>query len=588
MATYAGGRLRGLVVALLVTGLWLSACTAQAGSDESAATGGGGFVEAVPTSPPSSPATSTPASPSPGPVESDRPGGDAGPPNIVVVMTDDMRADDLRFAPTVRRVLRDRGVQFVNSFSPFPLCCPARASFLTGQLAHNHGVYSHEPPWGFGAFDDTYTLATALKQGGYRTALLGKYLNGYGAQDSLVTGGPSWDYVPNGWDEWRVTLNWSPQSPATGDAYDYFHTSYNENGRVVDRPGEYQTDRLGQMAREVVRKHAARRSRDPLFLYLAFVAPHFTGEQEPGDPADLLTPQRPERVRGMFDDVVRKGAGISRRGSSDPRMRDEIRTLRELSEPDADLRRQIRDSTRQRAESIAVVDQQVARLIRTLQRTGEWERTILVFTSDNGYYLGEHRRPEGKSMGHEPSLRVPLLMAGAGIPSGERRYDPVTTVDLTATLAEFAGVAGRLARHHRPDGISMAPVIQHGDRGWRRALLTEATLRHRWSGRRTQGFGYRDTIGVRVGSWKYLRYEFSGELYDLAADPNELDNLWREPSAAPVKRKLARIWRRLKDCAGRECQLRLPRSLAQDAAATRELTDAQLAGVRRRTGVPQG
>jgi N-acetylglucosamine-6-sulfatase len=112
-------------------------------------------------------------------------------PNIVVVMADDMRFDDLMFAPTVRR-LASRGVTFHNSFSSFPLCCPARASFLTGQLPHNHHIYWHLRPYGYGAFDDSRTLATSLRRSGYLTGFVGKYLNGYGIHRSKVTGGPSY------------------------------------------------------------------------------------------------------------------------------------------------------------------------------------------------------------------------------------------------------------------------------------------------------------------------------------------------------------------------------------------------------------
>ena len=112
-------------------------------------------------------------------------------PNILVVTTDDMRWDELAYVPNVRKYVASRGLTFTNSFSPNPLCCPARASFLLGQYSHNHRVYSHEEPYGFGALDDHLTVGTALNKAGYKTALVGKYLNGYGQQPSRVTGGPS-------------------------------------------------------------------------------------------------------------------------------------------------------------------------------------------------------------------------------------------------------------------------------------------------------------------------------------------------------------------------------------------------------------
>ncbi|MCB0889847.1 MAG: sulfatase-like hydrolase/transferase, partial [Nocardioidaceae bacterium] len=128
-------------------------------------------------------------------------------PNIVVVMMDDMRADELAYAPTVTSLLASRGMSFANSFSPYPLCCPARASFLTGQYAHNHGVLATEAPWGFGSFNDASTLAGNMQAAGYNTAMVGKYLNGYGWMPSKVTGGPSRRYKPPGWTDWMASLD---------------------------------------------------------------------------------------------------------------------------------------------------------------------------------------------------------------------------------------------------------------------------------------------------------------------------------------------------------------------------------------------
>src|SRR5262245_19529596 len=166
-----------------------------------------------------------------------------GQPNLVSVMADDMRADDLRFMPHVRRLLVARGLDYRNSFSPYPLCCPARASFLTGQYAHNHHVLDNESPYGFGGFDDRATLATALRDAGYRTAFVGKYLNDYGLVPSLVTGEPSATYVPAGWTDWRGLIQ--PDEPVGAGTYHYFHPLFNVDGRVRDYGRQYQTTLLG-------------------------------------------------------------------------------------------------------------------------------------------------------------------------------------------------------------------------------------------------------------------------------------------------------------------------------------------------------
>ena len=158
-----------------------------------------------------------------------------GRPNIVVVMMDDMRADELQYAPNVNSLITARGLTFANSFSPYPLCCPARASFLTGQYAHNHGVLATEAPWGFGSFDDSATLAGNLQAAGYNTAMVGKYLNGYGWMPSKVTGGPSRRYKPPGWTDWMASLDTNALELPTlgkGGTYNYLRFKQNINGRV--------------------------------------------------------------------------------------------------------------------------------------------------------------------------------------------------------------------------------------------------------------------------------------------------------------------------------------------------------------------
>ena len=145
-------------------------------------------------------------------------------PNVLVIEADDMRWDDLRWMPNVQRLLQRRGLTFENSFAPYPLCCPSRASFLTGEYAHNHHVYSHEDPFGFASFHDRRTIATVLQKAGYQTALVGKYLNGYGEQPIRRTGKSSLLYEPPGWTQWLAGSDhqWHPWDLFHGDTYAYF------------------------------------------------------------------------------------------------------------------------------------------------------------------------------------------------------------------------------------------------------------------------------------------------------------------------------------------------------------------------------
>ncbi|HET7689288.1 MAG TPA: sulfatase [Nocardioidaceae bacterium] len=516
-------------------------------------------------------------------------------PNLVVVMADDMRADDLRFMPAVRRLVAARGLTFRNSFSPYPLCCPARASFLTGQYAHNHGVASNELPYGFAAFDDRRTLATSLSAAGYRTAFVGKYLNAYGRVPSPTTGGPSMRYVPPGWTDWFGAVGLRPRLgslvPWAGP-YNYFGTSFNHNGRLdLSHRGEYQTNVLGQMSRRIVERYSRRTK--PFFLYLSSLAPHHGTPHERGDidavrngdrVFEFKSPARPRSVRGHFNDVVTRPPGLPLSGPSEGDMSDKAWGAEELEMSPAEVRADLQ-LTRQRAESLLVLDRQVRLLVQKLRTTGELNDTVFVVTSDNGFFLGEHRIRNGKIRPYEPSLRVPLVLAGPGIPHGVR-YDPATTVDLMATLVDLANAPFPLV----PDGRSLVPSFA-GDRGWDTAIVTEAVA----GGvpvppgvdRTELGFtDVRTSIGLRTGRWKLIRYDSGDvELYDLDVDPNELESIADSPVHAQTLADLLALWETLASCAGEVCRTALPPSLRLDPEALRESTLQQMAGVRARHGL---
>ncbi len=508
-------------------------------------------------------------------------GAGAKRPNIVMVMADDMRVDDLRFAPHVRRLLGRHGVTFQNSFSPYPLCCPARASFLTGVYAHNHGVYWHEKPYGYAAFDDSRTLATSLRAAGYRTAFIGKYLNGYGPATSKVSGGPSWRYVPRGWTDWVGAFENPGVRGIHGGTYYYFDTPYNVNGTVDNSyRGRYQTDVVGDFSVDLAHRYHG--SARPFFMYVSYVAPHHGAPGEPDDPHrvhttdgvfdDFSTPARPDWVKGRFDHLIRRPSGMPRDGGpAEADVSDKPSFFRRLPELTRRERVALTQVTRQRAEAVYVMDRQVGRLARELKRTGEWEDTVFMFTSDNGYFLGEHRQRTGKVRAHEPSLRVPFLVTGPGLRDGSDRYDPITTVDISATVVELAGA--RPPR--RPDGTSRVTTLRQGDQGWTVPVLTEATHTLR-APRTAPGFAKheaRTSIGLRTPRYSFTVYKNGvGELYDLENDPQELDNVFDDPDHRATRELLTRAWWELKDCAGRTCRASLPPGLSATATAERRLT----------------
>ena len=496
--------------------------------------------------------------------------------NVVMIMTDDMRDDDLRFMPWTRRLIGDRGVRFRNSFSPYPLCCPARASVLTGRYAHNHLVLDVERPYGFPSFDDHSTIATWLHKAGYATTYVGKYLNGYGRWPVPgATSGTSLHYVPPGWDDWRASFDqgFPLGSPYAGDTYDFFDTTLSANGHgFTPYQGRYQTRVYGRLTEQIVRQRAA--GERPFFLYMSYAAPHHGWPLEPDDPGPVLrddgevstfvTTARPDDVKGDFDQEVREAPGAS---WNDPHFGDKPAYLRKPPLNDAE-KKALLEVTRQRAEALEVVDQQVRRTIRVLRRTGELDHTLVLFTSDNGYFLGEQRMREGKIWPHEPSLRVPLLMRGPGIPAGQVRTDPFTSLDFAPTIARATGT--RMGS--QVDGVSLLGVARHGDRGWWRGILTETGPQHPEMVRRTdfagrplattEGRDPRFAIGVRTSRYLYVDLASGAhELYDVVADPREYVNLARDPAYDRVEARLGRVLQRLRDCKGSQCRRPLPPGL---------------------------
>jgi arylsulfatase A-like enzyme len=223
---------------------------------------------------------------------------------------------------------------------------------------------------------------------------------------------------------------------------------------------------------------------------------------------------------------------------------------------------ELRDVARQRAESIYAWDVEFGKIVQRLKRTGEYDDTVIVFTSDNGYYLGEHRQREGKIKAHEPVLHVPLSVAGPGIEQG-LRYHPITTMDLTATLLQLAGA--------RPlpdmDGESVLSEMTGPDRPWTVPVVTEGLIKDVWRRRSSDLPKGLTTSGLRVGRWKLVNYaNGDAELYDLSVDPNELSSVYGDPRYAGVQAEMRRLWEQYKDCKDAACRAPMPADLQQTPA----------------------
>ena len=499
-------------------------------------------------------------------------------PNVVMIVVDDMREDELRYMPETRRLLGRKGVRFVNSFAPYPLCCPARASMLTGQYTHNHRVYDVNEPYAFPSLKDGSTLATALQDSGYATILLGKYLNGYGYMpEPGAESGNSLHYVPPGWTDWRASIDHGLRRthPDKGGTYNYFDTTLSDDGQGFHGyEGKYQTYVYGRLSSRIIEQRAA--ADRPFFLFANYTGPHngFPVESDDvrsvvnadGESVTVESPARPDQLKGMFDDVIKRAPGAD---WVDPDRSDQSEYLRSRPPMNQAERQALTDVTRQRAEALAAVDRSVERTVTALRRSGELDDTLLVFTSDNGYFLGEHGIRQGKTLPYEPALNTPLLMRGPGIPSGERRTDPFLQIDFAPTIAELDGASLDLP----VDGSSMLDVARNGDVGWSRPVLTETGPKgvirdtdEAGQPLEPEDPGERDirwAIGIRTPQYLYVHLA-SGEeeLYDIHQDPEQYDNLVGEPGHGELLEQLRAELARMRACDADQCRQPLPRGLA--------------------------
>jgi N-acetylglucosamine-6-sulfatase len=446
------------------------------------------------------------------------PAAEQGAPNVVVVMTDDQALDTMRAMPRTRRLIAEKGVRFDNAVVSFPLCCPSRASFLTGQYAHNHRVLDNHPPkGGYGRLDAEHTLPAWLSRAGYRTGFVGKFLNGYGEEGKA-------DEIPPGWSDWYGLPSKAKRRP--------FDFPLNENGKLVeygDRDHEYKTEVLTEKAVSFIGDRA--RSRRPFFLYVSTTAPHADyGLSEDAD----RNPEPAPRDRGMFEGH----APPKRESVNEKDVSDKPRFIQSRSRLGSTQREAIEKVYVSQLESLVAVDRLVGRVVAELRHRGELDNSVVMFTSDNGFLRGQHRLDSGKANPYEEAIRVPLLVRGPGFPEGVRDDRLVANVDLAPTILDIAG-----ADADRPvDGRSLFPF--EGDDNRSRAVLLE--VYERSHGR---------FVGVRTDRYVYAEYDGRGrELYDLERDPQQLESLHDDPHYADVRAWLAGLLNRLHECAGQDCR----------------------------------
>ena len=498
----------------------------------------------------------------------------AARPNILFVLADDLDLASLAAMPEVQALVADHGATFDDYFVSDSLCCPSRTTTLRGQYAHNTGVESNGGSnGGFRAAHrrglERSTIATRLQAAGYRTGLFGKYLNGYPGNAGLR-------YRPPGWDTWA--------SPVDGAPYSEYDYTLNHDGRLEQHgsaPEDYGTDVYAGLARRFVERSVAKGR--PFFAYVAPFVPHLPATPAPADVdrfPGVTAPRTPS-----FDQ-----ADVTA-------MPTLIRNLPHLSEPEIAA---IDRLQQRRIESLQALDRGVADLIGALRSLGALRDTYVVFASDNGFHLGQHRLPAGKETPYDTDVHVPLVVRGPGIDSHRHVTDMAGNVDLAPTFAAMAG----LGPLRRDDGRSLLGLL-HGHaaaRPRRTTLVEHWALRHGGREPSFVPFGgmleptdpdqataedarlhptviadpeprhssaapllsdstlyaavtkIPDYAGVRTDRYLYVEYvNGDRELYDLATDPDEMHNL--AGTRPDVEAALAARVAALRSCRGRACRV---------------------------------
>jgi N-acetylglucosamine-6-sulfatase len=464
--------------------------------------------------------------------------GAAAEPNIVVLMTDDQTLDSMSVMPQTQKLLGEKGTTFTRSFVNYSLCCPSRATLYTGQYAHNHGVLGNGPPvGGYTRLDKSNWLPLWLQAAGYRTMHVGKFLNGYGRLSSPAE-------VPPGFNDWHGTVD-----PTT---YSFWNYTVNENGVLhtygaANEPEFYSTDFFARRANELIA--AAAPSGQPFFISVAFLAPHAGRPVEPGDPAGQPTPApAPRHVNAFSTAGLPQPASFNEADMTDKPAAMQRRPLLTPARTAA-----IQESYQQRLESLLAVDEAVGSIVGGLNAAGELDDTLILFTSDNGFFHGEHRVPQGKILAYEPSIRLPLIMRGPGVPEDERQSQLVTNADLAPTILDAANAKAGRAQ----DGRSLFGLLDDPGVQWGRELLIE--------GGNNQGLTF---TALRNYRWKYIEHGNGElELYDLERDPDELANVAADPALGLLRTAMAARLAALRLCAGRSC--RAKPALRLDAARRR-------------------
>ena len=504
-------------------------------------------------------------------VGGDRSHAASSKPNIIMFTTDDQTVRDLIAMPRTQELIGNQGASFPHAYVSMSLCCPSRITVQTGQYAHNHGVMGNTPPQGgYSRFNDKNDLPVWLQQDGYRTIHIGKMPNGFGETTNET-------YVPPGWGPFAGGI--SPSSRGEFYAFikppsSYFDFALDENGTLTQyTPDDYQTDVYADLAVDRIDNHFSFHSSDPLYMQVQFFAPH-----DPSDPAP--------KYAGAFSTApLPIDASFNEKD-----VRDKPGWIRAIKRFGFGLISKIQNRYQRRLETLLSVDDAIQRIVNELSAKGELANTYLIFTSDNGFMQGQHRLHQGKFAPYEPSIQVPLMISGPGIPAGGHPRALVWNGDITSTILDAAHAQPGLQQ----DGRSLLPFARDPNLRSTRPILIEtgppgatnepgtpvsaASKRVHFSkyvknldldrtaqiARAIVAPRYR---AIRTGRYLLVKYsDESRELYDLKRDPLELKSKYKDSRYFPVRHFLLKKLKFLVSCAGGTCSQEIgnpPKPLAK-------------------------
>ena len=472
-------------------------------------------------------------------------------PNLAFLLTDDqdVTAHSLDYMPKLNKLLREEGTEFLNYFVPTGLCCPSRTTIIRGQYCHNTKI------WDNGDLNNkTYlsggvkkfiaeglensTIATLMKEAGYETFLIGKYVNGY--TDSKAT------HVPPGWDHWYGMTDES-----------YFGPHFSVQGKLLKTSKDtYQTDFISSTALTLLRN---RDKNKPFFIYIAPYAPHTPATPAPRHEHLFSNISAPRYPSFDPDDAIQqqKPSWIKR-----------LPTLTDVQIAKIDV------FYRNRLRALQAVDEMLENITDLLQQESVQDNTYVFYMGDNGQHFGDYRIPPGKRQAYDTDIRVPFLVRGPDVKGAEKVTEVVMSVDLLPTWVELAGGEG--LGSYEPDGKSMIDLL-FGKSPPRPKVNTyrSAALAEMYGGSSNMGTRYIGMAGfeankfwnntyqaVRVingsdwaagANWLYAEWcTGEREFYNVSADPYQIFNTVEKVDKSLLN-KLSTLTEQLGSCVGKSC-----------------------------------